>query len=361
VTPSATGPNHSEPSEPMVPGAAPLRGLGITAPAAPPTSAGRFQDGGAWRVEIPSVEGPVPLAAVIEDAARLEVPVHRVSQGSGVMMLSDSEIRDMVAMCEESGTELCLFLGPRGTWDIGGGVKSSSGAAGPRARGYTQLAHCLADAERAAALGVRNLLIADEGVLWACHQLRSRSELPEDTRFKVSVLSAPVNPVSFALIGQLGADSVNIPSDLTVGQVSELRAASPLTMDFYLEAPDDVGGFVRLHDAAELIRVGAPLYLKLGLRNAPGLYPVGRHLMSTATEMARERVRRARLVLDLLEPFGADLPAPSPRPAAALPRPARLVPVTEPSAPSAPRTPSTPSALVNGRGGRRGEEVAANE
>ncbi|GAA3731778.1 hypothetical protein [Streptomyces tremellae] len=316
-------------TEPLVPGAAPLRGLGIAAPAGPPASAGRFPDGGAWRLEIPSVEGPVPLAAVAEEAARLGVPVHRVSQGSGVMMLSDTEIRDMVALCAESDIELCLFLGPRGTWDIGGGVRSSSGAAGPRARGYTQLAHCLADAERAAALGVRNLLVADEGVLWACHRLRERAELPGDLRFKVSVLSAPVNPVSFALLGQLGADSVNVPSDLTVGQVAELRAASPLAMDFYLEAPDDVGGFVRLHDAAELIRVGAPLYLKLGLRNAPGLYPVGRHLLTAATETARERVRRARLVLDRLDAFGADLPGPSPRPASALPRPVRLVPVAE--------------------------------
>lgn len=52
-----------------------------------PTSTQRFPDGGQWRVEIPSVEGPNALRAVFEGADALGVPVHRVSQGSGVMLL----------------------------------------------------------------------------------------------------------------------------------------------------------------------------------------------------------------------------------------------------------------------------------
>ncbi|HVD43139.1 MAG TPA: hypothetical protein VNB58_05515, partial [Gaiellaceae bacterium] len=54
-----------------------------------PDSQLRFADGAQYRIEIPSVEGPVCLDAVLEEAARLDVPVHRVSQGSGVFLQTD--------------------------------------------------------------------------------------------------------------------------------------------------------------------------------------------------------------------------------------------------------------------------------
>jgi len=301
-----------------------LEGLGFgAAQSRPAASELRFPDGGAWRIEIPSVEGPGPLAAVFEESERLRVPIHRVSQGSGVMMLRDDEISEMLTMAGERGVEVSLFIGPRGTWDVGAAARSSSGGAGPRARGREQVAQCLEECFRAAELGVRNLLVADEGVLWAASQLRARGDLPTDLRFKVSVLTGPVNPAAFAVWAALGADSINVQSDLSSSQVAELRAASNAALDFYVEAPDDIGGFVRLYDAAELIRVAAPIYLKFGLRNAPGIYPVGKHLAGVAVESARERVRRARLCLDLIERGGG---APLP-----------MSPVGDPSLPTPPR------------------------
>jgi hypothetical protein len=68
----------------------------------------------------------------------------------------------------------------------------------------------------------------------------------------------------------------------------------------YIESPDNLGGFVRHHELPEIIRVAAPVYLKFGLRNAPDIYPGGGHLEATAVALSRERVRRARLGLELL-------------------------------------------------------------
>ena len=168
---------------------------------------------------------------------------------------------------------------------------------------------CLEDAHRAASLGVRNVLVADEGVLWALNEQRVSGDLPADMRFKISVLIGPVNPVSFRVIAALGADSINVHSDLTVAQLAEIRAASSAALDMYVESPDDIGGFVRLYEASALIRVAAPIYLKFGLRNAPGIYPFGEHLRDVAAATGRERVRRARLTLDILERGGgAPLP-----------------------------------------------------
>jgi hypothetical protein len=77
-------------------------------------------------------------------------------------------------------------------------------------------------------------------------------------------------------------------------------------MDMYIEAPDDLGGYVRMYEVAELIRRGAPLYLKFGLSKAPGIYPYGHHLRDLTLNTAKERVRRGRLALDLLARHGAD-------------------------------------------------------
>ncbi|KUH39966.1 MULTISPECIES: hypothetical protein [Streptomyces] len=296
------------PSAPRRPGADALARIGHPSPGPDPADASphTFPDGGTWRTEIPSVEGPEALAVVLKESARLDVPVHRVSQGSGVWMLTDAEITDMVESCAARDVELCLFTGPRGTWDIGAGTRTDSGGAGLRARGHDALAGCVEDALRATALGVRCLLVADEGVLWTLHRLRASGALPADTTFKLSALTGPVNPAAYAVYERLGADSLNVPSDLTLDHLTEIRRVSGAPMDMYVEAPDDLGGYVRMYEVAELIRRGAPLYLKFGLSRSPGIYPYGAQLRDTALATARERVRRGRLALDLLARHGAD-------------------------------------------------------
>lgn len=192
----------------------------------PRESTAAFPDGGAYRVEIPSVEGPEALEAVLEEAASLGVLIHRISQGSGVMLLADDEIRQMVRLGEASRVEICLFLGPRASWDIGAARGTRGGDQRARARGRDQLGAAIADAQRAVDLGVRCLLVADEGLVWALHSLRGRS-LPEDLTIKVSVLAGPSNPLAFRVLERLGADSINIPSDLSIAQVAEFGLRPP--------------------------------------------------------------------------------------------------------------------------------------
>ncbi|HET9379561.1 MAG TPA: hypothetical protein VFP69_01855 [Streptomyces sp.] len=297
----ASLPSARRPGEPA------LTALGLGAPAPDPADASphSFPGGGRWRTEIPSCEGPEALAVVLEEAARLDVPVHRISQGSGVWMLTDAEITEMAGAARERDVELCLFTGPRGTWDTGGSTRTDSGGAGLRARGHDAVAGCVEDAVRATELGVQCLLVADEGVLWTLHRARAAGLLPAGTTLKVSALIGPVNPASYAVYERLGADSVNVPGDLTPGHLTEIRRVSGAPMDLYIEAPDDLGGYVRMYELAELIRRGAPLYLKFGLSKAPGIYPYGRHLRQLALDSARERVRRGRLALDLLARHGA--------------------------------------------------------
>src|SRR5256885_16003048 len=77
-----------------------------------PDSPKRFPDGAQYRVEIPSTEGPRCLDAVLEEAERLGVCVHRVSQGSGVFMHTDAELDELAATASSARVEGSLFTRP---------------------------------------------------------------------------------------------------------------------------------------------------------------------------------------------------------------------------------------------------------
>jgi hypothetical protein len=130
--------------------------------------------------------------------------------------------------------------------------------------------------------------------------------LPLDMQAKISVMLPVANAATAAVLAELGASTLNLPPDLSLAQIAAIRAAADVPIDFYVEAPDTLGGFVRHHEIPELIRVASPVYIKFGLRNAPDIYPSGTHLEATAVRLSRERVRRARLGLELLERSGSD-------------------------------------------------------
>lgn len=282
-----------------------LAGLGHGAPGGPTpgdpvlVSSGTFADGSRHHVEIPSCEGPEVMRAVLDEAASRRVPVHRVSQGSGVMMLTDREIAEMVELGREHDVEVCLFLGPRAAWGTGAQAKVSA-AVGGAARGDAEVAACVAEALRAVRLGVPSLLVGDLGVLRVLGDLKKAGHLPESLALKTSVLMPLTNAATAALYEEAGATSLNLSTDLDLGCIAEIRRATVAPLDVYVEAPDDQGGSIRFYDVPELVRIASPVHLKLGVRNAPGLYPSGGHLATVAVALGRERVRRAELVLRLL-------------------------------------------------------------
>jgi hypothetical protein len=271
-----------------------------------PASILRFPDGGQYRVEIPSVEGPRCLSAVLEEAVRWQVPVARVSQGSGVGLMTDGEISDMVSLASSAGVELSLFARPCAGWDTSAMARSSGGSfLAASARGQDQLAAVIDEIRRAAELGVRSVLVSDLGVLAVFGQLRSSGVLPADMQAKVSVTLPAANPASARVLEGLGADTINLPTDLTLAQISAIRSTVDIPLDIYIESPDNLGGFVRHYELPRLIEIASPVYAKFGLRNAPDVYPSGGHLDATAVELSRERVRRARVGLDLLARSGS--------------------------------------------------------
>lgn len=281
-----------------------LQRLGLAPTDDTPSSSLRFPDGGHCRVEIPSTEGPEALQAVVSEAAERGVPIHRVSQGSGVMLQTDDELTALRRLGEEHSIEVSLFTGPRGSW--GTGVQATSPAGRVIAgslRGADQLAHGIEDVRHACDLGLRSVLVADLGQLWVLGKMKQSGDLPEDLILKVSVSLPAANPATAHVLEELGATTLNLPVDLTVGQIAAIRQSVSIPLDIYIEGPDDFGAPVRYYELPEIVRVAAPVYLKFTVRNSPGLYPSGGHLRDLAINTARERVRRAEIGLAMLRRY----------------------------------------------------------
>ena len=205
-----------------------------------PTSSKRFADGGQYRVEIPSCEGPAAFEAVLGAAREHGVAIHRISQGSGIMLQTDDEIRMMVGLGREHGIEVCLFVGPRANWDVGVQAASSGGRVlGSSLRGSDQLAYGIEDVRHAAGLGVRSILVADVGQLMVFGRMKKAGDLPADFVLKISVTLAAANAATARVLEDLGATSINLPVDLSLPQIAAIRQAIDAPIDFYVEAPDD--------------------------------------------------------------------------------------------------------------------------
>ena len=107
--------------------------------------------------------------------------------------------------------------------------------------------------------------------------MKKEGELAANLRLKISILQSIPNPATARVLERLGATTLNVSPDLSLEHFWELRQAVDLPLDVYVEVPDGFGGYIRYYETPDLIRLAAPIYVKLGLRNAPDIYPYGRH------------------------------------------------------------------------------------
>jgi Peptidase family U32 len=173
-------------------------------------------------------------------------------------------------------------------------------------RGAEGLVHAIEDIKRGCGLGLRGVLVADIGLLGIIHEMKRAGHLPGNLVVKTSIQLPTPNPATARLLQEMGAGTVNIPVDLTLPQIASIRQVIDVPLDLYVEAPDGFGGFIRYYELGDLVRAAAPLYVKLGLRNSPDIYPCGTHLEGTAVALSVERVRRARLALDMIARYAPE-------------------------------------------------------
>lgn len=258
----------------------------------------RFPDGAQYRFEVPGIQNPGAMAALFEATDSYGVNIHRVTQTKGIMLLTDAEIEEMVSIGADEKVELFLSVGPRATYDTSASANTPEGARiGYRLRGYKNLCYGLEDVKRAVSLGVRGIVLYDEGMLWVLNEMRKEGELPKNVHFKVSAHCGHGNPASAKLLELIGADSFNPVRDLQIPMMADIRKSINISLDLHMENPKSSGGFIRHYEAPEIIKAAAPVYLKTGGSVA------AHHGWDTSISQAAERIKQVYLVQSMIDRY----------------------------------------------------------
>jgi hypothetical protein len=232
-----------------------------------PESKARFSDGAQYRIEVPTVNSAETMRALLETAEKYGVTINRVDETRGIMRHTDEELEEYISLAKDFQVELNLSVGPRAEYDLSpqrATGTSEAGRIGYRLRGMEQVVRAVEDVKRVVELGVRGILVYDEGLLWLLNQMRKDEEIPKDTHFKVSAHCGHGNPVSFKVLEMLGADTINPVRDLTLPMIAAIRQAVKVPIDIHVDNPKSTGGMIRTYEAPEMVRIGAPINLKTG-------------------------------------------------------------------------------------------------
>lgn len=263
-----------------------------------PTSEKRFHDGGQYRFEVPGIQSPKVMEALLDEMDKYQISLHRVTQTKGIMMLTDNEIMEMVKLAKDYGTDLILAIGPRATTDTSASVNTPEGVRmGYRLRGQEQIVRAVEDVKRAAAFGCRSFLVYDEGCLWLLNEMRKAGEISADCHFKISAHAGHGNPCSAKLLESIGANSINPVRDIQLQMLAAMRQAIDIPIDIHTENPKSTGGFIRHYEVPEMIRIAAPIYLKTGGSVAKT------HSWDSSEADAKQRAKQVSLVKRVIDAY----------------------------------------------------------
>lgn len=263
-----------------------------------PASEKRFNDGSQYRFEVPGIQGPAAMKALLDELDRYGIRIHRVTQTKGIMSLTDKEIEQMVSYASQWNVELILAIGPRATTDTSASVNTEEGQRmGYRLRGQEQIVRAVEDVKRASNLGCHSFLVYDEGLLWLLNQMREKNHIPSNSKFKVSAHTGHGNPCAAKLLESLGANSINPVRDIQLQMLAAMRQAVDIPIDIHTENPKSSGGFIRHYEVPEMIRVAAPIYLKTGGSVAET------HSWDTTEAEAKKRAKQIVLVKRVIDKY----------------------------------------------------------
>ena len=263
-----------------------------------PTSTARFPDGGAYRIEVPTVNTAEAVGALLDTATKNNITINRVTETYGMFRHTRQELKEYCKLCADYGAELVLSVGPRATYDTGATVLSPQGIRiSYRLRGMEQMLRAVEDIKRGYDIGCRGFLLYDEGMLWLVGQMRKDGALPKDIIFKTSAHLGQCNPCAFKLMESLGADSMNPVRDLQIPMIAALRAAVKTPLDIHTDNPPASGGFIRVYEAPEIVRVAAPVHCKTGNSVVAG------HGQLTSASDGRKMADQAAIVVEMVSKY----------------------------------------------------------
>ena len=271
-----------------------------------PTSEKRFLVNGKpsdrqFGVEIPTMNSAEAVKALLDESERLGITINKVDETYGAFRHTREELTEYAKICKDRGVALNISIGPRAAYDTSATRLSPQGAViAYRLRGTEQLARAVEDAERICEFGIRGLLVYDEGLMWVLNEARKLGRLPANVKLKNSAHNGQGNPAALQLMERSGADSFNPVRDLTLPMLASLRAATDIPLDLHTDNPPGSGGFIRVYEAPEMVRVCAPVYLKTGNSAVSG------HGQLTTKNDGINMARQSAIVVEMVKRYMPD-------------------------------------------------------
>ncbi len=269
-----------------------------------PPSEKTFPDGANYRMEIAGVERASTMEAMIQEARKRGVVIHRAIATVGGSTFCDfQELKAMAQMAREEKIEVIVSVGPRKAWDPGSKESSNYEGAmqGFRLRGSDHITYWIADMIRNIEAGFRGFLVYDEGLLFILNKMREEGFIPKETIFKFSVFGGHCSAAGAKLIESLGANTMNPSSDVSLPILASIRRAVNIPLDVYLMVVDSFGGMFRVYEAPEIGRISSPCYFKIEPGSSEG--EIYKPWISEAWHMdfIREKVKIASIVYEIMD------------------------------------------------------------
>jgi len=269
-----------------------------------PTSTKTFPDGANWRMEVAGVERASTMEAMIDEAGKRNVTVHRVVATVGGSTYCDfEELKAMAQMAFDEKIEVVMVVGHRKGWDPGSKESATPEGAmqGFRLRGSDNISYHIADMMRNIEAGFRGFLVYDEGVLFIVNKMRQEGLIPKETIFKFSVFGGYCSPAGAKVIESMGVNSMNPLSDVSLPILASIRKTVDIPLDVYVIIVDAFGGMYRAYEAPEIARVASPCYFKIepGTSEADIYKPWA--FEAFHQNLVRQKIKMAAVVQELMQ------------------------------------------------------------
>ncbi len=277
-----------------------------------PTSTKSFPDGASFRIEIAGVERASTMEAMIDEAHKRNVTIHRCIAAVGGSTYCDfEELKAMAQMARDEKIEVIMTVGHRKGWDASSKeISTAEGAMqGFRLRGSDNISYHIADIMRNIDAGHRGFLVYDEGVLYILNKMRAEGLIPAETIFKFSVFGGYCSAAGAKVIESMGANSMNPSSDVSLPILGSIRKAADLSLDVYLIIVDSFGGMFRAYEAPEIARVAAPCYFKFEPGTSEGDIYKPWISEDFHRNLIREKVKIASIVMEIMQKHAPELKA----------------------------------------------------
>ncbi|MGD2098622.1 MAG: hypothetical protein PVG35_13645 [Desulfobacterales bacterium] len=275
-----------------------------------PTSEKTFADGANFRIEIAGVERASTMEALIDEANRRQLTIHRAIAAVGGSTFCDfQELKDMAQMAHDENIEMIMTVGHRKGWDAGSKeISTSEGAMqGFRLRGSDNISYHIADIMRNIEAGHRGFLVYDEGVLFLLNKMRKEGLIPEETIFKFSVFGGYCSAAGAKVIETMGANSMNPISDVSLPILGSIRQAVDIPLDVYIIIVDAFGGMFRAYETPEIARVASPCYFKFEPGTSEGDIYKPWMTEDWHQGLVREKVKIASIVMEIMQRHAPEL------------------------------------------------------